>query len=278
MKWIGFGEDVVSDKYCMLPISVAQPGLMLLMVDQSGSMAEPYAGQKKRDIAALTVNRCIYDIVNRCVMGNEYRDRCHIAVIGYGTGVALLAHGGPAQMMECVKRTENITTCESDGEGGTLELDQRLPVWLDPISNGSTPMAEAFNEALDVVQAWVSEYPNNFPPVVINITDGSPDDVPATEAAVARLMSVATTDGETLLFNAHISSTGTELSLPASEAGLPNEFARLLFRMSSVLPPPMLAAARAAGFAPASNARGFIMNANAETLTKLISFGSTHAR
>ena len=84
-----------------------------------------------------------------------------------------------------------------------------------------------------------------------------------------RLLKMGTTDGTVLLLNAHIAdSTGQEIKLPSDEKGLPNEFARLLFRMSSVLPKPMLDAAINAGFAPSPGARGLVMNASAETLTK----------
>jgi uncharacterized protein YegL len=265
--------------YQKLPIGTNQPGLIVLLVDQSQSMTDPYGGTSKQDFAALAVNRCIYEIMNACRSGEIIKDRCHIGVIGYGQNTDLLLGGRPSELGKEIKRTQVFKRKVPDGAGGLAEIEQKLPFWIEPGAQNGTPMEKGFDLVADLAQAWISENPHNFPPVVINITDGEPNNVAKAEASARNLLSLRTSDGTVLLLNAHIAdSAGQEITLPNNEDGLPNEYARLLFRISSVLPEPMVNAAKNAGFAPDPGARGFVMNAGAETLTKLLVFGSAYAR
>ena len=166
-----------------------------------------------------------------------------------------------------------------DGAGGLIEIDTELPIWVEPEADNGTPMDRAFDLCGELVKPWIKEHPNDFPPIVINITDGEPNNPEATESSAEGLRNLATKDGNVLLLNAHIAdSTAQEIRLPADEVGLPNQYARLLYRMSSVLPKPMLDAAWNVGFAPDQYARGFVMNAGPETLTKLLIFGTDIAQ
>ncbi len=266
--------------YQKLPIGTHQPGLIVVLIDQSESMTHPYGGggMSKQGFAAVAVNRCIYEIMNACKAGESIRDRCHIGVIGYGQTTEILVGGRPSELAQQTKRIEILKKKVPDGAGGLVEVDHKLPIWVEPRAENGTPMEKAFDLVAKLIQAWIGENPNNFPPIVINITDGEPNNPSKTEESAERLLKMGTTDGTVLLLNAHIAdSTGQEIKLPSDEKGLPNEFARLLFRMSSVLPKPMLDAAINAGFAPSPGARGLVMNASAETLTKLIVFGSSPA-
>jgi uncharacterized protein YegL len=262
-------------KYQKLPLGSHQPGLVVILIDQSISMTNPYAGTRKHEFAALAVNRCIYEIIAACKIGAKIKDRCYVGVIGYGKATKPLLGGFPSKLHLQVKRKETLKKKISDGAGGLIEIDTVLPIWIEPEADNGTPMDKAFDLCTELVKPWIREHPNDFPPIVINITDGEPNNAEAAESSAEGLRSLATKDGNVLLLNAHIAdSAAQEIRLPGDETGLPNTFARLLYRMSSVLPRPMLDAARNVGFAPDQYARGFVMNAGPETLTKLLVFGT----
>jgi hypothetical protein len=116
--------------------------------------------------------------------------------------------------------------------------------------------------------------PDLLSPAVINVTDGESTDGDPADAATA-VRAVATTDGEVLLFNLHLSSNrAAPVEFPADEAGLPDKFARLLFSMSSPLAAHMVAAARQDGDAVGDGARGFAFNADAVTTIKFLDIGT----
>ena len=191
----------------------------------------------------------------------------------------MLVGGKTSELNAQMKRKETFNQKQLDGAGGLVEVPTVLPIWVEPRAENGTPMESAFDLAAQLVEAWVREKPDNFPPVVINITDGHPNYPDRAVQSAQTLAGLGTSDGRVLMLNAHIDeSGGAEIKLPADDSKLRNDFAKLLFEISSPLPAPMIAAAQNAGFEPRNGARGFVMNANAETLTKLIVFGSAHAR
>ncbi len=267
--------------YSRLPIGTANPGLIIILLDQSQSMDEKYSGLTRAAFAALAVNRCIYNILVACTAGEKIKDRCHIGVIGYGTndpsGASLLVAGRASEIQAQVKREERLKKKEPDGAGGLVEIDHIQPIWVEAEAIATTPMDAGFNLASELAEAWTRDNPNNFPPIVINVTDGVPNDENAARTAAQRLMRVGTADGTALIFNAHISDDRAgEIRLPMSNSGLPNQYAKFLYDISSPIPDTLTAAAELAfetKLPPGS--RGFVMNAGAETLTRLIVFGST---
>src|SRR5206468_7191518 len=156
-----------------------------------------------------------------------------------------------------------------DGMGGLVEQKVKFPVWFDPAANGQTPMCQAFDMAWNNLNDFVGQYPGCYPPIVINITDGkATDGDPESHARCVR--DLASRDGNVLLFNVHLSSRRDRpIELPDDEERLPDDFARLLFRMSSVLPPAMRETARREGYLVADQTRGFVFNAEDRKSTRL---------
>ncbi|HEY3788985.1 MAG TPA: hypothetical protein VGL71_09025, partial [Urbifossiella sp.] len=161
-----------------------------------------------------------------------------------------------------------------DGAGGILEQTVKFPVWFDPEANGSTPMCEAFSTAGMALEGFIARYPNAYPPIVLNLTDGKPSDGNP-QANARAIRNLATSDGNALVFNLLLS---TEPGLPvyflASEAALVQDYSKLLFRMSSELPQRMWQAAKAEGFAIAPNARGVVYNADPTAVVRFLDIGT----
>jgi hypothetical protein len=82
-----------------------------------------------------------------------------------------------------------------------------------------------------------------------------------------------------LLFNAHLSEKQNRpVEFPNQEMGLPDEFASLLFRMSSELPPKLLDAAKSDGFQVGRHARGFVFNADPVAIIRFLDLGTRVAQ
>jgi hypothetical protein len=161
-----------------------------------------------------------------------------------------------------------------DGAGGLVEQAFRFPVWFEPTAGGKTPMNAAVTLAREVLGDFIATYPDCFPPLVINLTDGQPTDANPLDAAVA-LKGLKSTDGNVLLFNAHLSSSpAPPVCFPAAEEGLADKYAMLLFRMSSILPPKLMGAAKDEGYAIAGPARGFVFNADLVSVIRFLDIGT----
>jgi hypothetical protein len=135
-------------------------------------------------------------------------------------------------------------------------------------------MCEALAAAGLAVNQFVEQFPDAYPPIVLNLTDGMPSDGnPQLQAR--RLTNTGTRDGATLLFNLLISSKPVAPDyFPAGEAHLPDVCSKLLFRMSSVLPPRLWEAARAEGHDLKRRARGVVINADPTAVVRFLDIGT----
>ena len=266
-------------------ISRTNPTCLLFLVDQSSSMDGPFAGQpdkSKAEGVADAINRLLQNLVLKCAKADGVRDYFHVGVIGYGADVGPKLAGTskdrPLAPISAVAnnpiRLEQRTRTIDDGAGGLVEQTFRFPVWFEPTADGKTPMNAAIEMAQEVVSDFIATYPDCFPPMVLNLTDGKPTDANPLDAAVG-LKGTKSTDGNVLVFNAHLSgSTATPICFPAEEVAVPEKYGKLLFRMSSILPPKLMAAARDEGYKIAGPARGFVFNADLVAVIRFLDIGT----
>jgi hypothetical protein len=270
-------------------ISRNNPTLFVFLIDQSGSMADgiPDSDQpnrKKADALALAINRLLQNLVIRCAKEEGVRDYFSVGVIGYGSKIGP-AFSGPLAGRDTVPisdvgnmpaRVEQKVKKTDDGAGGILEQSIRLPIWFDPVADGGTPMCGALAQAHTVVQSWLAQHPDCFPPVVIHLTDGESTDGDPT-AAMKALTSLSSSDGSVLLFNFHVTSDGSAkpVSFPDSDPGLPNQYARMLFETASPLTRNMRAFATAQhGMSLSDGARGYVFNADIVLVIQALDIGT----
>jgi hypothetical protein len=266
-------------------ISRTNPTCFLFLVDQSGSMQEPFGSQpekRKADGVADALNRLLQNLVLKCAKADGIRDFFHVGLIAYGGRVGS-AFGGPlagqnlvpiSQIANNPLRVEQRTRKVDDGAGGLLDQKFKFPVWFEAKPTGKTPMCAALGVAKQWLQGFITAHAGCYPPLVINITDGEASDGNPLPAA-KEVRDLASKDGNVLLFNAHISDKRAHpVEFPADEAGLPDKFAQLLFRMSSTLPPKLAEAAKGDGFNVGPQSRGFVFNADLVAIVRFLDIGT----
>jgi len=276
-------------------ISRAQPTAFLFVLDQSASMQDAFGGAEQKGDAAPskarvladTVNDLLQNLVLRCAKEEGVRDYFHVGVIGYGERVQRLVQPSDefetgtglvpiSHLADRPRRMEQRVKEVADGDGGTTEQRVKTPIWFDPQAKNGTPMCQALDLAAQTVRGWIDEHPGSFPPVVVNVTDGEATDGEPLRYA-QQLREFATDDGETLLFNVHLSeSEATPVTLPSSRDELPPEadYAETLFQMSSRLPFSMRSAAEQEGFTVDLDTRGFVFNADPAALVSFLEIGT----
>lgn len=267
-------------------ISRQNPTCFMFVIDQSGSMADPFGGseskKKKADGVADAINNLLRELTIRCARDEGVRDWFHVGVIGYGANVGSALSGSlsgrelvpisqiaenPAKVEQRIKKVE-------DGTGGLVDETVKFPVWFEPVANGGTPMRQAFSIAAKVIQGFVSAHPSCFPPIVIHLTDGESTDGDPTDM-MRSLTSISSSDGGVLLFNCHISSSAaTPIAFPNSPAGLPDMYSRMLFENSSELTSHMIEAAKNYGFELSPGSKGFVFNADLVLLIQVLDVGT----
>ena len=266
-------------------ISRTNPACILLLIDQSKSMEEPFIGladQTKSVVVADSVNRLLQNIVLRSAKADGIRDYFHVGVIGYGkTLQAGLGGSLPHDVLIPISkladkplRVETRKKTVTTHTGTSVEQTVKFPVWFDAEATGQTPMCEAFASAGLAVSGFINKYPKAYPPIVLNLTDGKPSDGNP-QANARAIRNLATSDGNALVFNLLLTTKpGQPVYFLASESLLTDDYSKLLFRMSSELPPRMWEAAKAEGFPVDPKARGVVYNADPAAVVRFLDIGT----
>jgi hypothetical protein len=270
-------------------ISRDNPTAFLFVIDQSGSMDEKMGvGKSKAQFVADVLNRTLYTLTLNCSKASDdpakgVRHYFDVGVIAYGGSDAKSGFGGALQRSiihsitdigNSPLRVEDRIKKIDDGAGGLVDSRTKFPIWFDPLSSGGTPMCAGLTKAAETIAEWCDKHPNSYPPTILHVTDGqSTDGEPETVATAAKQLS--TNDGACLLFNLHVSSTGeSKVAFPNVEDKAHDEYSRLLYRMSSVLPEHLVKLAGDKGFTISQGARGFIFNGDAEAIVDFFEIGT----
>ncbi len=268
------------------------PGCFLFLLDQSGSMTDPFGGDAtvhKCDQLALALNSWLQNMVVKCTGGEGVRDYAHIGVFGYrtdpmGNPIIEPCLKGPladrplvpiSEIEANVLRIDTLNQQYYDPDTGEMqEMPTEVPIWIDPVADGGTPMCSMLHYAYQVLEAWCAEHRASFPPLLIHISDGESsegDPVPYAEP----IQSLGTDDGNVLVINCHLSMTKADpLIYPFSDEVMPDALAKVMFQMSSVLPESIVSRAQAEGIPVQNGSRAMVFNADMVNLLQLLDFGT----
>jgi hypothetical protein len=274
-----------------------QPGCMIFLLDQSGSMASTFGqtqsgrGKRKCDMVATILNGFLNELITMNIIPqsdgtSDVRPRADICVIGYEGSNIAPALGGALTGRDFVSLPElqaNPADIEirkqkdTDDTGREYEVEVPFPVWIRPKAGGGTPMCAALQMAYSLAQQWTYAHPDSYPPVIINVTDGAATDGDIVGIAQQITQQVATNDGQALLFNVHVTDlTNQPTAYPSSEGELPNDkYAKLLFSASSVIPENSRELLEQLIGRPVPiGARGMIFNGDAASVRLMFNFAS----
>lgn len=261
------------------PFQSSNPGLFVILVDQSGSMVseskkiqEPLA-----KIAADSINCLIQEIINNATRpyGDDdeiVKNYCKVVVIGYGA-----EKDNPIQII-CSENLPDLAEKWSSEKTKTVFGDLMLRNFVKPVAGAVTPMEAAFKEAYDQIEKWAMEGHNGAKdpsPVIINITDGAPTNdegyvtenaVLGTADAVQKIFDIKSfPDGAPVVFNIMLNTESTdEVHYPESDTVFADDdfFARFLFVISSKITDRMLNVMKSKGMNVSAESRGMMMNVN----------------
>lgn len=267
-------------------ISRQNPSCFLFVIDQSGSMADNFSNPPKPKAQGVSdaINKLLSNLVIKCAKSEGVRDYYYVGVLGYGKNIGPAFTGSIAgndlvsisEIANNPARIEERTKKVDDGAGGLIDQKVKFPIWFDPTSSGGTPMTQAFQQANLIIENWIKQHPDCFPPTVIHITDGeSTDGDPSNE--MQNITNLSSSDGNTLLFNLHLSNNpnARTLEFPSNTEVLPDKYAELLFKSASQLTPFMLDIAKKEfNISVSDNSKGFVLNGDLALIITALEIGT----
>lgn len=227
--------------------SSATPGLLIILLDQSGSMLSDYEGTTRTKFASIAVNKVIDNIIQKSFDGESPKNRCFISVIGYNHNVKEICSGWLKELDAHPLRIETLKKKLPDGAGGIVEVEVKQPIWVEPIQeDGATNMLGAFQVAKGLVTKWIDTNIDGPAPVIINISDGVPyydgkdprECMKETVQLAKEIMNISNNDGNVLIFNAQIDDSNGRVVFPTERNKVSQEEAKFLFDITSEVPTP----------------------------------------
>lgn len=254
-------------------ITRSNPSLYVFLIDQSGSMSQQTASWwTLADEVCKLVNKYIDEMVVKSTTWDTVKDHFFISVIWYGSAswvwYSFAWNLANKDIIPLSEIAENPLRLISDATG-------KYPIRFEPKSESQTPMTEAFALAKETVEKFITHFPDSFPPIVINITDGeSTDGSPVTIAK--EIMNLNTNDGSVLIFNAHITWNNEDaIEYPSNIQQLSNDTnAKMLFEMTSEIPEKMISMAKWIEIYLNEWQKGYIYNGSIHNLHKFLDIGS----
>ncbi len=232
-------------------ITRRSPAAFIFLIDRSGSTEEKmvFGSQltTKAEVIAQLTNGLLCEIVHRCRRDEGTLDYFDIYAIGYsGDGAQSLLGRDFVKPSHLAHRDVPIRTFYHERrmpDGSVMPVPYERKYWIEPCSEGSTPMRAALEQALMITSGWCRRPANadSYPPTIFNITDGeaSDGDYESLVSIAEQIRELKTNDGNALLININLSAgTGTDsVIFPTSTAELPeSRYARMLYDMSSPMP------------------------------------------
>lgn len=235
-------------------ITRANPTAFIFVLDHSVSMKRTtlFNGEEitMSEAVARIVNHQINELVLRCIKAKEVRHYFDVAVIGYGDE-SYSAWKGNLSGRDFVSPEELrdnpyksiVVKEEKKTRRGIVVKEVEKVQWIEANHTGSwTHFHAAFDYAKQLLEKWMENHHEKdcYPPTIIHITDGEYNGVEkeVVQQKANELKSMFTNDGNVLLFNIHIVSSGQSLiTFPKSKDELgDNPYAKDLFDLSSLLP------------------------------------------
>lgn len=263
--------------------SSATPGLLIILLDQSGVMLDAYDGiDTKTTFASKNVNHILNYLIMTNFDGESPKNRCFISVIGYGNDVKELCSGYLKDLDANPIRIDSIKKKMSDGAGGIIEVPYNMPIWVEPISSTNkdedSNMKKAFELALKTIRQWITRHLETPAPIVFNISNGMPHyDGKSIETCMAETSDVANQlkdtrcyDGNVLIYNVLMNGNDSNISFPYSIEQCSDNIEQYIFEISSGIPYSRQIVAQRYGIDIRGNARACVNGYNIRELVGLI--------
>ena len=211
------------------PATTLTPALVVYLIDASHSMNDFCGSTTKIALVNTALKNAVKDMVRRSMRDGIVQKRYKIAIFAYSTD----ARGGRAPIILVV-----------DVLGGIRDLPELVRFGVPVLSaGGETDTAAGFAVVERLLQAHLIEFQRSPAPLVCHLTDAlltANDPSPI----VKRIQTLGVNDGPALVENVYVADN--MLRKPVQDwqqwGGvlktnvLTNEYAKLLFRLSSPLP------------------------------------------
>lgn len=211
-------------------ISSNTPVLIIIILDQSSRMAEPFKGNLTKDeYQCKLVNNFINDLIFGNSAGDKIKDRFYISIVRHNNNKASeISSGNLSTYADTPLRIEKVQKKVSDGIGGLVEIEQEVAIYIEKLASGEENLLDALNLSKELALEWFNER-KYCSTLIVNISGGFASNWKEITLVVNEIKKVGEAEDSPFIFNLLLDANIKELQFPDLERIFCESFTNQLY-------------------------------------------------
>jgi len=240
----------------------------------------------KIDAAAWVTDHWLYQLVEACGGGEtgEFKHYLDLAVLKFSDKISSGFDGIPIEELPTTVKNVNAVGKFVKSDVTRNGQSSTLLKWIDtdPELGGQTKMCGALESSVDMIDKWIPNNQESFPPVVLCVTDGQATDCESGEKLYEicdKIKAYKTDNGNALIGCLHVTSDEINpILFPTSEQfvieNCKDPFAPFLFNMASTIPDELVERAQKYNLPIKKGSKFFVYGSNFDSAANFFRFGT----
>jgi hypothetical protein len=223
-------------------INSSFPARIILIIDQSNVMNEPYYnGKTKAEYVVQKINRLINELIFRCCAGDKIKDWFHLTIIGHSNNEAyVLKSNYLSSFSEEPLRIDKTRKLVSDGARGFVEVEKESCIWIEPKSIGLENLFDSFKMVKEILINF-STQKEYLSCLVININGGFCSSWRDLSILIEEIKRINMNNENIFLFNWYLSAKARKLEFTGLDMIYKEDFnTQFYFNLSSFITDEMI--------------------------------------
>lgn len=256
-------------------ISSSYPAHIVMIIDQSSMMSEPYSkGKTKAEYVVDDINNFINQLIFMCCAGDNIKDWFYISIVGHSNNeIKLIESKYLSEFAENPIRIIKVKKTVADGAGGWVEIEEEKAEYINPCCEGVSNLFSAFKYIQVLISDWMNQK-QYLSTLIINISGGYTAEWQMTTKVIEKIKNLKSNGENPFLFNWLLDSNSSNLEFPSLDNVYENSFtSHLFFEWSSYMSGQMIDNCKRFGFNVHQGAKLF-SNKGINNVLNLINIGS----
>lgn len=256
-------------------ISSPYPAHIVIIIDQSSRMSEPYSkGKTKAEYVADDINNFINDLIFMCCAGDKIKNWFYISIVGHSNNeINLIESKYLSEFADNPIRIVKAKKTVADGAGESIEIEEEKAEYINSSSKGESNLFSVFEHIQVLISDWMIQK-QYLSTLIINISGGYSPEWQITTKVIEKIKKLTINGENPFLFNWLLDSNSSNLELPSLGNVYGKSFtSHLFFDWSSYMSEQMIDNCKRFGFNVHQGAKLF-SNKGINIVLNLINIGS----
>lgn len=167
------------------------PGLWVLLTDESEESCQE-------------INKFINEAIMIDFNGKTTMNRCYFHILGYNGSIKVLQTGYLQTFEESIFEAQEVIKQVPNGDGGYLEINSKIPIWIKPHIESKHYLAESIRGASIFIKEYIQANPQTPAPILWHFGNSiNEHELTKITPEIERLKQITSRDGGVLFVHVY---------------------------------------------------------------------------